>query len=258
MSINTRFGAPKSHIELINKSGKKLTAFPRIIRAQTVTSLDISNNPIPNFKGMVTMPNLDLLKIDNTLIKSFEGAVQQNALTVIMMDKAPISLYPHVQLMSCIVFGDSLRRVNKINVTKKDIKLANELRESLFESLVEGWIITSISPIRLFNTITQKRKVVYKIEKIEKPLLALTILPEYQAQNSTQTSPEPSPKKSVKKVHSPLTLKKHKNSPQKQKKENNDPPSPSKLSAGAIAGIVIGAVVVISGIIGVIIYFKYK
>ena len=42
------------------------------------------------------------------------------------------------------------------------------------------------------------------------------------------------------------------------KKENNDPPSPSKLSAGAIAGIVIGAVVVISGIIGVIIYFKYK
>ena len=32
----------------------------------------------------------------------------------------------------------------------------------------------------------------------------------------------------------------------------------SLLATGAIAGIVIGAVVVISGIIGVIIYFKYK
>ncbi|EAX86799.1 hypothetical protein TVAG_484750 [Trichomonas vaginalis G3] len=169
----------QAKIELFSRCDARLTTFPRISRSATVTTVDVSKNPIKSFEGMVEMPELEMLNISETEIKSFLGALALPSLKVLQMDHTPLAMYQHVQLMAAIVFGEGVARVNKKNVLKNEARLAVELRETLFDQLVEGWIITSVQPIRLFNTITLKRKVVYKVENIDRPMPGLdSLLPQ--------------------------------------------------------------------------------
>jgi len=142
-------------------ANNNLKLFPKILNPSILETLMISNNPIPNFEGMQTYPNLQQLDCSKTKISSFKGAKNQPSLKNVHLDGTPLSQSEHIVLMCIIVFGNSLEYVNSIKVMDYQIQFANQIRETINQHLVNGYLLLGTKPLAIVHSITHSRKTIF-------------------------------------------------------------------------------------------------
>lgn len=153
---------------LYSKQAANLKKIPKIANKNYVQQIILSRNPIVNFEGLIEYPSLDTLVLDETELSSFIGAVPQPNLRVLLMNNTPLAQYQFVSLMAAMVFGDSLIRVNSGTLSKKMLSLAIEFRHLFGDMLLDGWLITSLEPIRLYNVVTKRKHIVYRTDPFQR------------------------------------------------------------------------------------------
>lgn len=139
-------------------SFKNLVCFPSSDELIQFSSLSFDHNPIDSFQTLPQLPRLVKLTLDGTNINSFDKAEVQPNLEEISFFNTPLSKYKNCNIMAFIVFGDSLRVVNNIPLSKSEIAFGREIRSVVGELLKEGWIIKNISPVILVNPKTGEKK----------------------------------------------------------------------------------------------------
>ena len=130
---------------------KGYNSFSEIKFQEGLKLIDVSSNPIKNFKGLNEQPQLSTLQCDNTIIESFEGAQFQPALYQLSFHNTPLSRSfvskpLMIQIMALVSFGPSLNNVNGIIITKKARQLAASLAEKIRPYLNNGFVLISASP----------------------------------------------------------------------------------------------------------------
>jgi len=131
-------------------------------------SIDLSQNPISTLEVIPELIGFTELNMDDTKIASFYGAKSQPSLLSFSCRNTPISYAKFLKHMAVIVFGDELNYINGLIISKSIKTEAKERRNSLKEYLTNGWILTSVTPMRLIDQQTRKRITIFK-ENEEKP-----------------------------------------------------------------------------------------
>ena len=161
---------------------RNLTTIPPIPGASKVTELRLQGNRLKNFTGLPRMDRLEVLRLDNTEITSFIGACEQPNLRAIILDHTPLASFAYFRVMTLMVFGPQLETIGQKPITAEERRLAQKLDPQLREFLLKGWLLTSLQPARLYNTVTHARRVffapqsfeavptIFEPEKIEDPL----------------------------------------------------------------------------------------
>lgn len=139
-----------------------------------ISELRLSNNPITSLKGLVTIESMTSLKLDNTKLQNFQDAQPQPGLRTISFQKTPLAMYQTYKLMAIIVFGDNLELVNGNPVKPIDKKKARVVRDKVLSYLLKGWILTSLSPLRIYNVATKTRRIIYVSQQINEELLDIS------------------------------------------------------------------------------------
>lgn len=151
----------KQQGELIPRSksfrGQKLTKFPNISKWQNCEFLQFDDNPIENFNGLITLPNVKDFSLNNTHISSFLNVPELPKLERISLKMTPLGSYKTIDLMCALVFGNQLMYVNGEEITKKQKKFATQNRNYLLPYFREGWVLTSINPVRFIHYQTRAR-----------------------------------------------------------------------------------------------------
>ena len=126
-------------------------------------SVDRSNiwSSINCFIGLPTIESLESIDVSGTSVESFEGCCLQPNLVSFNCKNTKLSELANLELMSVIVFGDSLTYVNKKVVSPETKDLAVVIREKTRPNLIESWIIVNQYPIRMLNIRNRRRKTVY-------------------------------------------------------------------------------------------------
>ena len=142
-----------------NFKGQNLKTIPKIPNKETIIFLDLSDNPITSFNNNLNqLKTLRFLCIDNTQITSFHHAPELPSLIEFTCRGTPLASLQYLGLMSLIVFCKNVKMVNGQNSDNNIVSLANMLRKDYRKHLVDGFIITSLSPFKLFNSETRQRK----------------------------------------------------------------------------------------------------
>ncbi|EAX90870.1 retinitis pigmentosa GTPase regulator-like protein, putative [Trichomonas vaginalis G3] len=130
------------------------------------TMIDLSSNKIVNFDGMPHLKCLTSMQFDSNPIRSFKGAVIQERLKWVSMKLCPISRNPYFKLMVLVAFDNIVKLENQNGTvtykgsitTINDSKINDKLREQAYKiadhlrpELVEGKIITNLTPLRMIN-----------------------------------------------------------------------------------------------------------
>lgn len=144
---------------LVTKSfkGFKLKKFPNLDKWMNCTLMIFSINPLENFQGMQSLPNLTDLYLDNTQLSSFLGAPDLPSLRTISIKSTPINAYKKADLMCAIAFGPQLVYINGEEIRRDRMRFANQHRDVLLPYLREGWLLTSMKPIRFIHSKTRNR-----------------------------------------------------------------------------------------------------
>lgn len=142
-------------------ASSSLISFPSIPSNDDVEILDFSNNPLSSFSGLPTLSNLHTLIFDNTHLKSFQGARMEPNLKCISLLNTPLLQYLYLDLMTIIVFGNSVVKINNKDVAKTLVSIATRYRKIVRPYLVKGWILCSVHPLTLFHHATKQRKVIF-------------------------------------------------------------------------------------------------
>ena len=152
---------PHGYTPVICFTKSDIQEIPRIPNSELYIELQLIGTNLTNFKGMRTMPNLEILRIDNSKIETFLGAEPQPKLKTFSIKGSPLSLYDHVAIMARIVFGDQIELVGSRPITTKERITSNKLADLLYDWLTDGWLLTSLTPVRLYNPVTQERKILF-------------------------------------------------------------------------------------------------
>jgi hypothetical protein len=128
------------------------------LHVPTLEDWRLSDNPLPNFEGLQLLPNLEILRCDRTDISSFKGGVTLPRLRTLHLLTTPISQYDTVRIMASIVFGDSLQYIDQVAVSRPEAKLASDCRPALLKSLLDGWILSSVNPLLVYDPATKRRR----------------------------------------------------------------------------------------------------
>lgn len=120
-------------------------------------SLVFDSNLIASFAGLPSLPRLKRLYLDHTRISSFESAPKLPSLELISLRDTPISHYKCVRTMVIIVFGSQLQFVNGKATSPREASTGDRFRESVYDYLRAGWIMSSTKPLRLFHPTSRKR-----------------------------------------------------------------------------------------------------
>ena len=151
-----------SNYMLVTLSNRGLEEFPELTKRQlNATNLNLSGNKLTNLRGMVEMPNLKELNLDYNKIKSLKYAYDSENLVSISLKNNPISNESHLKVMCLIVFGQKLEQVNQQEITAAEYRLADFFRPKLHDYIIDGYVISSLDPIRLLDPVTRKRKNIY-------------------------------------------------------------------------------------------------
>ena len=145
----------------LNYANRNLSQIPNISPNARVLKLNISRNPITDFRGMNTYRSLGSLMADDTKLLSFKGLVPQNDISQISARRTPLGTSQYFPLMSLIAFGDQLVVVNNQTITDGQRERANKLRPFVYGYLADGWVLLNLCPIVLMDPVTRRRKRVY-------------------------------------------------------------------------------------------------
>jgi hypothetical protein len=100
--------APTS-LTLCQKGVKEI---PRIRANTHLLRLDLSDNPLTDFREMIVYYRLNHFVANRTNIQSFRGTVRQNETTDLTMITSPLGSELLFPLMALIVFGGTLTAIN--------------------------------------------------------------------------------------------------------------------------------------------------
>ena len=139
---------------------KGLTAIPQLEYGRYNDTVNFSHNPIKIINLLPTLSGYQNLILDDTKLESFDGAFPQPDIQNFSCINTPLGQSKYLQVMSLIVFGDQLKIINNQNVTQKAINLAKQYQDDLYNYLTHGWVITSLSPLRVANVQTKERKLI--------------------------------------------------------------------------------------------------
>lgn len=161
----------------LNYSRKHLTRFPNIKTESSINKFDLSNNDIVTFYGLKPTTAINTLILDNNpKLSSFIGLTESHnpmfsaetsgdqsneGIVNLSLLKTPLGEYPQIKLMAVIVFGNALAMINGSQIPYSTYSLANKLRDETLPYLLDGWIIISTKPLRILNTKTRARKILY-------------------------------------------------------------------------------------------------
>ena len=140
---------------------RKLTKFPDIDESLSIDKLDLSKQQIKNFIGMKEYQSLNTLIMDDNPLSSFEGVFPENQLEVFSCMRTPLGNSKYLILMALTIFGDTLMRVNGVNISNKQKNTANLISNYIGDYLCDGWILMNVNPIKLMNPTTRQRKTIY-------------------------------------------------------------------------------------------------
>lgn len=162
----------KASISYSNKNLNDLSSIPNNV---PVEKIDISNNPIVDFKGMRVFPKIHVLDCSNTRLTSFNFFPNQEGIKTFICKKTPICSNQFLILMSSIVFGQSLESVNGININQNTKSNALTMTPKIRQFLIKGWIIQNLNPVKIIHTQTRQRKTFYiKFDQNENSDLDIT------------------------------------------------------------------------------------
>jgi hypothetical protein len=138
---------------------RNLTEIPPVPApyANSVRDLKLSDNPLSDFEGLSYLPSLEALRCDRTSISSFRGALELPKLTLLGLKDTPVSQYEHYRIMAVIVFGDSLKTLNQIPISRQESRIGANSRKHLLLHLLRGWILTSVKPLCIYDPVTKSR-----------------------------------------------------------------------------------------------------
>ena len=139
--------------------GRKLKIFPKaeLEKHDQIRILSCEDNPLKNFVGLPSLPELTDLHLDRTEISSFYGVPELPSLQNVTFKMSPLGYYKKLDLMCSIVFGPQLRFVNGEEIAHEKIKFAIRYRDLLLPYFRDGWILTSRNPVRFIHSKTRAR-----------------------------------------------------------------------------------------------------
>ncbi|KAK8887096.1 hypothetical protein M9Y10_038132 [Tritrichomonas musculus] len=151
-------------------SNAKLTSFPQLppgvyydqvtITSPNITSFQNYSNFIKSYRG--NTPSLVLLKLSNTGIATYKGAQKTPSLKYIFLANTPLSRYHYYRVMTIIAFGsDTLEEIDHIPIKKSERTFSKVNADLLYPYLIDGWLLTMVDPIRIFDPVTRRRRVLY-------------------------------------------------------------------------------------------------
>ncbi|OHT08517.1 hypothetical protein TRFO_22939 [Tritrichomonas foetus] len=135
-------------------TSKKVTSFKNFV--QLIVHPPKGQNP--QFENL---SQIKTLRLDNTKIGTFDGAIFNIPIKNLSMLNTPLSHYSHYRLMALIVFGAELETIDHNPIKKSERQLFEKNKEVLYDYLVEGWILTMLSPLKLYHPETRQRRVLY-------------------------------------------------------------------------------------------------
>ena len=172
----------------LNKKGIESFSNPEIkYYPERCSTVDLSFNRIVNFEGLPSLPRMTSLIVDQNPIRSLKGVVPQKRLKFLSIKRCPLSKNPYFKLM-CIVAFDTIKAVKGPDGHMKytgslqivnDSKITDKLREQAYkiagemrQSIVEGKVITNLSPLRIIDNEVdsdrdEDRKVEPNIEMVQ-------------------------------------------------------------------------------------------
>ncbi|EAX92591.1 hypothetical protein TVAG_496250 [Trichomonas vaginalis G3] len=139
---------------------KGFTAPPQIDYSRYSETVNLSHNPINTFDSLPQLSNVQNLIFDDTKLESFLKCRLQPEIESFSCLNTPLASSKFLPLMAIIAFGENVKVVNGSKVTQKTLKEAQTYHEELYPYIVEGWVITSLSPIKVYNPITKEKKVI--------------------------------------------------------------------------------------------------
>lgn len=145
-------------------SKKSFYSIPGFDFNQSSGEIDLLLHTARRFHELPCLGKAHQLNLDKTGIKSFKFTTKYADITEFNCKLTSLARERYLILMSVIVFGPQLQKVNDKFVKEKDRKLASRLGDILYEELVSGWILRTIKPIVLYNPQTSKRKVLETVK----------------------------------------------------------------------------------------------
>lgn len=82
--------------------------------------LDVSENQLTNFFGMITLPRLRCLHAENNKIESFAGLSFQPYLEILNLEGNPICNHKYFRIMAILCLGENLKIINQRAVTESE------------------------------------------------------------------------------------------------------------------------------------------
>jgi hypothetical protein len=135
----------------VSVAAQGIASFADLILSPTLKTLDVSRNPIIDFRGLQERGKLTTIKADRTKIHSFRGAEALISLEGLSMLQTPIAGERHFEVMAVIVFGPTLKTINGAIVRPRVHEQANLLRSNVGPHLTAGSLLTCCSPPTVRN-----------------------------------------------------------------------------------------------------------
>jgi hypothetical protein len=120
--------------------------------------LSFGGSAIESFVGLPALPSLRRLDLRDTFIRTFAGAEPQPGLVSINLLNTPLASERHLAEMCLIVFGNDLQIVNDAKIALGELGFAQRATPELRQLLVEGWLLTSLDPIGVYDPKTEARR----------------------------------------------------------------------------------------------------
>ncbi|EFC43800.1 predicted protein [Naegleria gruberi] len=122
----------------------RLTSLKGLGVKRDLKILYLQNNYLASFNHLETQPNLEVLYVANNCISSFFGFKTQPKLTLISLEGNPITKHPHYRLMTLIVCGSQLKKIDGEMVQYKErefVKHYLSANERAVEAIRSGWLM---------------------------------------------------------------------------------------------------------------------
>lgn len=148
----------KASLSYSNQNLNNLSSIPNNV---PVEKIDVSYNPIIDFRGMKVFPELHVIDFSNTRFTSFNYFPSQEGVKCFICKKTPICSNQFLYLMCAITFGQSLESVNGVSINQNTKSTALLMTDRIRPFLIKGWIIQNLNPVKIINTQTRQRKTFY-------------------------------------------------------------------------------------------------
>lgn len=194
---------------------ENVKSFPTCDTPQDVTVMTLMRSSrLSSFYGLVPFKNLKRLIVDDSSFTSFSHAPELPNLVEFSCIGSPLGNYKHIHYMAHMVFGNSLRQVNRTNVDSLTRLQSEEHRALHKKYLIEGQIFLGLNPLKLFNPESRKRKTLF---------VDITALPEDKVPERFKPKPVEKPNETLLEKQKKLTDKrKQKKKPEEKTKKEEE------------------------------------